>query len=366
MEFVDLKEQYINLEQSINSRIKNVLSHGKYIMGPEIYELEEALALYVGVNECISVSSGTDALLISLMALGVGRGDEVITTPFSFIATGEAIAMLGAKPIFVDINPKTYNIDERLIEDAISKKTKAIMPVSLFGQCAELNSINRISEKYGLPVIEDAAQSFGATHHDRRSAGLSTIGCTSFFPSKPLGGYGDGGACFTNDESIAKSIREIRSHGQERRYHHVKVGVNGRMDTLQAAILLAKMEVFPEEVKMRKKVGDYYTELFSREANGKVGVPYISDNNSCVYAQYTIRVRNREVVSVKLAEKNIPTAVHYPVPLHCQPVFSGNGYGDYGSSEEASKMVLSLPMHPYLTRQDQEKVVSSLLNVLTE
>jgi UDP-2-acetamido-2-deoxy-ribo-hexuluronate aminotransferase len=248
MQFIDLKAQYRRIETDVNQRIQAVLNHGQYIMGPELTELESQLAEFVGVKHAIGVSDGTTALLIALMALDIGVGDEVITTPFTFIATGEMIALLGATPVFVDIDPQTYNIDVNKIESAITSKTKAIMPVSLYGLCADFDAINAIAEKYQLPVIEDGAQSFGASYKGKKSCGLTTIGCTSFFPSKPLGCYGDGGACFTNDDDLAKKMREIRVHGQDRRYHHPVIGLNGRLDTIQAAILLAKLSVFPQEV----------------------------------------------------------------------------------------------------------------------
>ena len=262
IEFIDLKAQYRALKPSIDARIARVLDHGRYIMGPEIAELEERLAAYVGVNHCIGVASGTEALLIALMALGVGPGDEVITTPFTFAATAEAIVLVGATPVFVDIDLADCNIDANLIEAAITPRTKAIMPVSLYGQCADMDAINAIAARHGnIPVIEDAAQSFGATYKGRRSCGVSTIGCTSFFPSKPLGCYGDGGAIFTSDDGLAQAMREIRVHGQSKRYQHDRVGVGGRLDTIQAAILLAKFELFDEEVAARIAIGDRYLEM---------------------------------------------------------------------------------------------------------
>jgi UDP-2-acetamido-2-deoxy-ribo-hexuluronate aminotransferase len=310
IDFIDLKTQQRQIYPQLERRIQAVLNHGKYIMGPEIRQLEEKLADYVGVKHGIAVSSGTDALLIALMALGVGQGDEVITTPFSFIATAETIVLLGAKPVFVDIDPRTYNIDPSQIEAAITEKTKAIMPVSLYGQCADFDAINAIAEKHSLPVIEDGAQSFGATYKGQRSCGLSTIGCTSFFPSKPLGCYGDGGACFTNDDELAQIMLEIRVHGQDRRYHHARIGINGRMDTLQAAIVLAKMDIFPAEVAARTRIGDGYTTILQ----DIVTTPYIAPDNTSVYAQYTIQVDNRKSVLEKLKAQGIPTAVHYPPP----------------------------------------------------
>lgn len=359
--FIDLKTQYESLKPKIHARINAVLEHGQYIMGPEVKELEEKLAAYVDVKHCISASSGTDTLLIAMMALGVGPGDEVITTPFTFIATGEMIALLGAKPVFVDINHKTYNIDPSKIEAAITPQTKAIMPVSLYGQCADMDAINAIAGQHNLPVIEDAAQSFGATYKGRKSCALSTIGSTSFFPSKPLGGYGDGGALFTNDDALAKTMREIRVHGQDRRYHHPRVGVNGRMDTLQAAILLAKLDHFCNcEVKQRELIGARYTKLLNNVPS--VSTPYIEPHNTSVYAQYTIQVNNRDVLVKALNEAGIPTAVHYPIPLHLQPVFANVGFkeGDFPISESAAKRVLSLPMGPELSLDQQDIVIAAL------
>lgn len=359
--FIDLKAQYQALKPQIQDRINRVLEHGQYIMGPEVNELEDKLAAYVGVKHCIAASSGTDTLLIAMMALGIGPGDEVITTPFTFIATGEMIALLGAKPVFVDIDPRTYNIDPTRIEVAITPKTKAIMPVSLYGQCADMDAINAIAEQHGLPVIEDAAQSFGATYKGRKSCALSTIGSTSFFPSKPLGGYGDGGALFTDDDALAKAMKEIRVHGQDRRYHHPRIGINGRLDTLQAAIVLAKMERFDWEVEQRQRVGAGYTALLSEQCP-RVVVPYIAPGNTSVYAQYTIQIDDRDAVAKRLNAEGIPTAIHYPVPLHRQPAYQCFGYsvGDFPAAERASSMVLSLPMGPDLVSPDQARIASCL------
>ena len=379
--FIDLAAQQRRIRPEIERRIETVLRHGKYIMGPEVGELEERLAAYTGSKHCISVSSGTDSLLIAMMALGIGRGDEVITTPFTFIATGEMIALLGAKPVFVDIDPATYNIDPEQIEAAITPKTRAIMPVSLYGQCADFDAINAIAEKHGLPVIEDGAQSFGATYKGRKSCALSTIGSTSFFPSKPLGGYGDGGALFTDDDNLAKAMREIRVHGQDRRYHHPVIGVNGRMDTLQATIVLAKLEIFPAEVRLRAQAGERYNELLATDGHGQtrmekqepnIGVhpcssvaipPFTAPGCTHVYAQYTVRVQDREAVQARLQQAGIPTAVHYPVPLYRQPAFAHLGYGPeaFPSAEEASEQVISLPMHPYITEREQQAVINALL-----
>lgn len=274
MDFIDLKTQYRRVRESMDRRMQAVLDHGQYILGAETLELERQLAQYVGVKHCIGASSGTDTLLIALMAYGIGGGDEVITSPFTFIATGEMIALAGAAPVFVDIDARTYNIDPELLEAAITARTKAIMPVSLYGQCGDMNSINAIARKHRIPVIEDGAQSFGARYHDKRSCGLSAVGSTSFFPSKPLGCYGDGGALFTDDDQLAQVMREIRVHGQDRRYHHARLGINGRLDTLQAAVLLAKLEIFDDEVAARARIGARYTEMIS-EAFGRQSDPEI-------------------------------------------------------------------------------------------
>jgi UDP-2-acetamido-2-deoxy-ribo-hexuluronate aminotransferase len=359
--FIDLKAQYRALQPQIQARINAVLEHGQYIMGPEVAELEEKLAAYVGVKHCISASSGTDTLLIAMMALGIGPGDEVVTTPFTFIATGEMIALLGAKPVFVDIDPRTYNIDPSKIEAAITPKTRAIMPVSLYGQCADMDAINAIADRHGLPVIEDGAQSFGATYKGRRSCGLSTIGSTSFFPSKPLGGYGDGGALFTDDDNLAKAMREIRVHGQDRRYHHPRIGINGRLDTLQAAILLAKLERFDWEVEQRQKIGAGYSAML-KDNNLAIVVPFIESFNTSVYAQYTLQVGNRDEIARQMSAEGVPTAVHYPVPLHQQPAFQcfSNTADNLPVAVEAASKVLSLPMGPDLTSNEQSRIVYCL------
>ena len=364
MEFVDLKTQYRALEASIQARIKSALESCQFIMGPEIVELETALAQRTGGRHCISCSSGTDALLLALMALGIGANDEVITSPFTFIATGEMIALLGAKPVFVDINPRTYNLDPKLIETAITERTRAIMPVSLYGQCADMDAINAIAQRHSLPVIEDAAQSFGARYKGRNSCNLSTIGCTSFFPSKPLGCYGDGGACFTNDDDLARSMREIRNHGQERRYQHSRLGLNGRLDTLQAAVLLAKLEVFDQEIEYRNRIAAEYSTLLG----DVIVIPYIESYNLSAWAQYTVQVMHRKEIQEKLAARGIPTAVHYPVPIHLQPVFRYLNHctGAFAISEKASESVLSLPIHPYMSSDNVHDVSSALRSAIRE
>lgn len=368
MDFIDLKTQYRRVQDSVNARIRTVLEHGQYILGAETVELENKLAAYVGAKHCIGASSGTDTLLIALMAYGIGPGDEVITSPFTFIATGEMIALAGAKPVYVDIDARTYNIDPKLIEQAITPKTKAIMPVSLYGQCADMDAINAIARKHRIPVIEDAAQSFGATYKGKRSCAVSEVGSTSFFPSKPLGAYGDGGALFTDDDNLAKLMREIRVHGQDRRYHHPRLGINGRLDTLQAAVLLAKMEIFPDEVESRIRIGARYSQLiaeaFAKESDParKVVTPYIAPDCTSVYAQYTVEVADRAKVEQGMKARGVPTAVHYPVPLHLQPVFAnlGQGAGTFPVSEAVGNRVISLPMHPYLTEAHQAQVVNAL------
>ncbi len=360
MEFIDLKAQYASLKETIDGRIHRVLDHGRFILGPEVRELEERLEDYTGAKHCVTVSSGTEALLISLMALGVGPCDEVITTPFTFFATAEVIALLGATPVFVDVEPDTCNIDVSLIEAAITKKTKAIMPVSLYGQTADMDEINAIAEKHGLAVIEDAAQSFGAEHKGRKSCNLSTIGCTSFFPSKPLGCYGDGGAIFTSDDALAQAMREIRVHGQEKRYVHTRIGVGGRMDTLQCAIVLAKLEKFEWEIARRLDLGAAYNQKLA--AVPCLSLPVVRSDRTCVWAQYTIKVENREKTAAALQAAGVPTAVHYPVPLHKQTALQNKGRlsGSLGRAEEAAARVLSLPMHPYMDEKTQDFVVVAL------
>lgn len=358
MQFIDLKTQYSLIEHDILKSIKSVLDHGQYIMGPEIAALEKQLAEFVGVKHVILNSSGTDALLMALMALDIQPGDEIITTPFSFFATAEVISLCHAKPVFVDIDPLTYNLDSNKLEAAITSKTKAIMPVSLYGQCSDHDAINLIAGHYNIPVIEDAAQSFGATYKGRYSCALSTMGCTSFFPSKPLGGYGDSGACFTNDDDLAKKLLEIRIHGQSARYCHTRIGINGRMDTIQAAILFEKMKIFPDEILMRQKVAKRYDHLLS----SVVKTPFVHQDNTSVYAQYTIQVNNRDAFQKVMHELGIPTAVHYPIPLHQQNALSYLGYttGDFPYSEAASKYVISLPMHPYLQEAEQIQVAAAV------
>ncbi|MNF68677.1 UDP-2-acetamido-2-deoxy-3-oxo-D-glucuronate aminotransferase [compost metagenome] len=356
IEFIDLKTQQARIKDKIDAGIQRVLTHGQYILGPEVDELEEKLAAFVGAKYCITCANGTDALQIAQMALGIGPGDEVITPGFTYIATAETVALLGAKPVYVDIDPRTYNLDPQLLEAAITPRTKAIIPVSLYGQCADFDAINAIAAKYGIPVIEDAAQSFGATYKGKRSCNLTTIACTSFFPSKPLGCYGDGGAIFTNDDELAKVLRQIARHGQDRRYHHIRIGVNSRLDTLQAAILLPKLDIFAEELELRKQVAQSY----SRELNN-VGIeaPYVEAHNSSAYAQFTVRVENRSVLQARLKEAGIPTAIHYPIPLNKQPAVADSTV-DLPVGDALAEQVLSLPMHPYLSQGQVVTVVDRL------
>ncbi|KTD22799.1 aminotransferase [Legionella lansingensis] len=363
MQFIDLKQQYKLIEKNILQCIQTVLEHGQYIMGPEITKLEQQLAQFLGVRHAIVNSSGTDALLMALLALELEPGDEVITSPFSFFATAEVIALCQAKPVFVDIDPHTYNIDPTKITAAITPKTKAIMPVSLYGQCADMKAIGAIARQHGLPVIEDAAQSFGATQHGVYSCALSTIACTSFFPSKPLGGYGDSGACFTDDDVLAERMLEIRVHGQNTRYCHRRIGINGRMDTIQAAILIEKMKLFPDEIAMRQRVAQRYEQLLS----GIVKTPAVMPGNTSVFAQYTIEVPNRDQFQKQMQALGIPTAVHYPVAMHEQEALAYLGYkrGDFPNAERASRYVVSLPMHPYLTLDDQQKIVHAVKSCLS-
>lgn len=390
--FIDLKAQYAALKTSIDARIQAVLDHGQYIMGPEVQQLEQQLAAFVGVKHCITVASGTEALLIALMALDLQPGDEVITTPFTFAATAEVIVLLGGVPVFVDIEPDTCNIDARLIEAAITDRTRAIMPVSLYGQVADMDAINAIAARHGgIPVIEDAAQSFGASYRGtaalpadasagasahapggeaadgavRRSCGLSTWGATSFFPSKPLGCYGDGGALFTNDDTLAQAAREIRVHGQSQRYTHTRVGVGGRMDTLQCAIVLGKLERFDWEVQQRLSLGDRYQQLLADLPLQRLAV---RPDRDCVWAQFTVQVAHREAVIQNLKAAGIPTAIHYPRPLHRQAAYADRCRvpAPLPHAEAAAARVMSLPMSPDLTHAQQDQVVAALRDALRD
>ncbi len=357
IDFIDLKAQQHRIKDKIDAGIQKVLQHGQYILGPEVTELEEKLAAYVGAKYCITCANGTDALQIAQMAFGIGVGDEVITPGFTYIATAETVALLGATPVYVDVNPKTYNLDIERLEAAITPRTKAIIPVSLYGQCADLDAINAIAAKYNIPVIEDAAQSFGATYKGRKSCNLSKVACTSFFPSKPLGCYGDGGAIFTNDAELAKVIRQIARHGQDKRYHHIRIGVNSRLDTIQAAILLPKLEILDDEMQARQKVAEVYNQLFNQA--GIHTTPYLEPHNISAWAQYTIQVDNRAEVQEKLKAEGIPTAVHYPIPLNKQPAVADASVV-LPVGDAIAEKVMSLPMHPYLTIEAQEKIVRAL------
>lgn len=369
IEFIDLKAQQARIKVQLDAAIARVLQHGQYILGPEVVELEEKLAAYTGAKHCITVANGTDALQIAQMALSIGPGDEVITPGFTYIATAETVALLGAKPVYVDIDPRTYNLNPALLQAAITPRTKAIIPVSLYGQCADFDAINAIAAQHGIPVIEDAAQSFGATYKGRKSCNLSTIACTSFFPSKPLGCYGDGGAIFTNDDTLATALRQIARHGQDRRYHHVRVGVNSRLDTLQAAILLTKLSIFDEEMALRQQVAERYAALLPpppREGGGggegeNITTPYIEPHNTSAWAQYTIRVNNRDAVQEKLKAAGIPTAVHYPIPLNRQPAVADPA-AQLSVGDALAQRVLSLPTHPYLDKDSIARIVQVILN----
>ena len=354
IDFANLQYQYQLYKQDIDAAVQRVLDSSMYVMGPQIKELEVKLAAFTGAAHCITCSSGTDALQLSLMALGIGSGDQVITTPFTFIATAEMIAHLGARPVFVDIDPGTYNIDAQKIEQAITGKTKAIMPVSLYGQPADMDDINSLAADFNLPVIEDAAQSFGATYQGRASCNLSTIGCTSFFPAKPLGCYGDGGAVFTNQPSLAEKIRSLRVHGQDGRYEHRYIGLGARMDTMQAAVLLAKLPHYGQEIGKRQEVAKRYTKLLQ----DMVKTPKVMEDRTSVWAQYSIQVSNRDHLRRHLSQAGIPTAVHYPKPLHLQDCFSYLGYraGDFPVAEEVSSRIMSLPMNAFVSYQEQDYI----------
>jgi len=371
LEFIDLKTQYRALKPSVDARIQKVLDHGQYIMGPEVAELEQRLAAYVGARHCITCASGTEALLIALMALGIGPGDEVITSPFTFVATAEMIVLAGATPVYVDIDPETCLIDANLVEAKITSRTKAIMPVSLYGQVCDMASINALAARHGnIAVIEDAAQSFGATYwggdgERRKSCNLSTIGCTSFFPSKPLGCYGDGGAMFTNDDALAKVMREVRTHGQERRYFHTRVGVGGRMDTIQCAVVLAKMERFEWEVQQRLELGRVYRQKLEA-AHLPVSLVRVLPDRDSVFAQFTVVVEHRAAVQKRMQDLGVPTAVHYPISLNRQPAYRNDASAaETVHSHWAGERVMSLPFSPDLTEVQMDRVVAALRDAVT-
>lgn len=373
MDFIDLKTQQNRIKEQLDANIQKVLAHGNYIMGPEVKELETKLAAYVGAKHAIGCASGTDALLMALMALNVGPGDAVFTTPFTFIATAEVISLLGATPVFVDIDPKTYNIDPQKLEQAIlSVKSgdsrlhpRAVIPVDLFGLPADYDAIDAIAKKHNLFVIEDAAQSFGAEYKGKKACAFGHIACTSFFPAKPLGCYGDGGMCFTDDDALAKVLDSIRVHGKgSHKYDNARIGINGRLDTLQAAILLAKFEIFPEEVESRNQAAARYTEGIGKSA-ATVIIPNIPEGYKSVWAQYSLLAESeaqRAALMDRLKAAGIPTAIYYPKPLHLQTAFAGLGYkpGAFPVSEDAANRIFSLPMHPYLTEQDQTKIVKAI------
>jgi len=362
MDFIDLKTRLSNVRGSLDERVATVHDHGQYILGPEVAELEEVLADYVGTKYCVGVSSGTDSLLIALMALEIGPGDEVITVPYTWISTAEVIALVGAKPVFVDIDPDTWNMDPNQLEGAVTERTKAIIPVGIYGQTADMDAINKIANQYNIPVIEDAAQSFGATYKGRKSCALSTIGSTSFFPSKPLGGFGDGGALFTNDDELAEKFRWIRVHGQALKHHHPVLGLNGRLDTLQAAMLLAVFEMFPEEITQRQAIGARYNRMLTEAGLKGIQLPHIAEGSTSVHAIYTILTPQRDVLQARLKEAGIPSVAYYAVPLHLQPVFSHLNYqnGDFPVTEQVAAQCLSLPMSAWLEETDQQTIVYAL------
>lgn len=362
IDFANLSKAYLEHKINIDSAMNDVVASSRFIMGKEVTELEVALQHFTGAKYAISCSSGTDALLLAMMALDVKPGDEIITTPFTFIASAETIAFLGATPVFVDIDEFTYNIDAGLIEEKITAKTKAIMPVSLYGQVADMDEINKLANKHNIAVIEDAAQSFGANYKDKKSCNLSTIGCTSFFPAKPLGCFGDGGSLFTNDEKLADKIKSIRIHGQTKRYIHKYIGMGGRLDTIQAAVLLEKLKHYKNDIIRRQNVAEQY----HAQLKGLVKIPFIKADNTSVWAQYSIGVKDRDKVQSSLKEQGIPTAIHYPKPLHLQECFEYLGYnqGDFPISEKISNEILSLPMNPYLTSNEINYVVKELKSIL--
>ncbi|MGD9716502.1 MAG: DegT/DnrJ/EryC1/StrS family aminotransferase [Sulfuricurvum sp.] len=358
IDFANLQKHYRLYQEEIDAAVHAVMDKCNFIMGEEVLQLENALAAYVGVRHAITCSSGTDALQLALMAVDIAPGDEVITTPFTFIATAEMIAHLGAVPVFVDIDEATYAIDPAKIEEKITPKTKAIIPVSLYGQTADMDAINAIASKHGLIVIEDAAQSFGATYKGKKSCGLSDIGCTSFFPAKPLGCFGDGGAIFTDNDALAEKMRSLRVHGQSKRYHHRYIGIGGRLDTIQAAVLLVKLRHYETDLALRQQVARKYDAALE----GKRPLPFIAPDRTSAYAQYSIRVQDRDALQEELKSRGIPTAVHYPMPLHLQECFAylGHKKGDFPISETVANEIMSLPMNPFLTDAEIEYVAGAL------
>lgn len=369
--FADLKSQYESYKAEIDKAVLDVMASSMYIMGPEVEKLEKNLASYVGARHALSVSSGTDALLLALMAYGIKKGDEVITTPFTFIATAEVIALVGAKPVFADIDEKTYNLDIEKVKPLINEKTKAIIPVSLYGLPADMDKFYVLTKNTNIKLIEDACQSFGATDNGKYSCNYNSLGCTSFFPSKPLGCYGDGGAVFTNDDKEAEILSNLRNHGQVARYKHKYIGINGRLDAMQAAILNVKLAHFKEEIARRIEIGNNYTKKIKAAYKGDTAdiiTPFIPDGKVSVYAQYSVRVKNREEVTKKLNEAGIPTAIHYPIPLHMQECYAGCGFkeGDLPVSEKVSKEIMSLPMSAFLKDDDQDFIVETLCKTVLE
>jgi UDP-2-acetamido-2-deoxy-ribo-hexuluronate aminotransferase len=356
MEFIDLATQQARLKPRLDAAIARVLAHGQYILGPEVAELEARLCAYTGAKHCITVANGTDAIQIALMALGVGPGDEVITPGFTYIATAEAAAVLGARPVYVDVDARTYNLDPSQLERAITPRTKAIIPVSLYGQCADYDAINAVADARGIPVIEDGAQSFGATYKGRKSCNLTRVATTSFFPSKPLGAYGDGGALFTSDDELARIMRQVSRHGQEKRYHHVRIGVNSRLDTMQAAILLAKLDLLDDELEARQRIAIEYARVLGEAG---IAAPHVESHNTSAWAQYTVRVQERSVVQSRMQQAGVPTAIHYPMPLNLQPAVA-DASASLPVGDLAAKEVISLPMHPYLEAGDVERIVRAL------
>lgn len=365
--FIDLKAQYQALREPIQRQINTVLEHGQFIMGPEVEELERRLAAFTGVRHAITCSSGTDASVLAMMALGIGPGDEVIVPAFSFIATAETVVLVGATPVYVDVDPKTCNLNPSLLDSAVSSKTKAIHPVGLYGQPADMDAINAFAKKHGLPVIEDAAQCFGGTYKNKRSCSLSTVGVTSFFPAKPLGCYGDGGAAFTDDDQLAEAMREIRVHGQKTRYYHTRIGINGRMDTLQCAIMIPKLERFPWELEQRTLRAERYNRAFQELTSFGVTIPELAPNRTSSWAQYTLQVPRREPLQKHLSEKGVPTAVHYPRTMPDQPAYTKIGrILKIEESRRLANEVVSLPLYPDMTDDIQDQVVESVLQFFAQ
>lgn len=362
MEFINLKAQYQSMKAEIDSAVTQVFENANFIMGDEVKILERELALYCGAKHCITCANGTDALMLALMALGIGKNDEVITSPLSFIATAEAIAFLGAKPVFSDIDGKTYNLDPAKIEEKITKKTKAIIPVSLYGQTPDMDEINAIAKKHNIIVIEDAAQSFGADYKGKKSCNISEMSCTSFFPSKPLGCYGDGGAIFTSSDELADKLRALRVHGQTKRYSSKYIGVNSRLDTVQAAILLIKLKYFEREIKERNRIATQYNRLIN---NKNIATPFVHPDRNSVWAQYSIRIKNRNSLAEALKVKGIPTTVYYPIPLHLQEALLYLGYkkGDFPICEAVCEEIISLPMSAFVTSQEQDLITAELITL---